>query len=110
MSRATTLIALVQTLLIILGFATLGIVLKLRGYPDDDPLMHWKPFVVFLREHGYWLLIMPTIWTLLATVVQRNIPARQITNFFGILLAVGVFGVFVYASVFPGTRGLLLLP
>ena len=110
MSRTITLIAIVQVLMVILGFATLGIVLKSRGYPDLDPLMVWTPLAVFLRERGFALLIVPAIWTLLFTVVQHQVVARRAMIFFGVLLAIGLFSIFLYATIFPGTRGFLHLP
>src|SRR5687768_16684300 len=55
MSRTTTILALIQTLLVIGGFFALGAVLKMSGYPDALAV-RWNPLAVFLREHGVWLL------------------------------------------------------
>lgn len=37
MSRIITVLALAQTMLIVVGFIALGIVFKIAGYPDELP-------------------------------------------------------------------------
>jgi hypothetical protein len=65
MSRPITLLVLLQTLLVIVGFFVLGIVLKFCGYPDAFGL-RWNPVAVFLREHGFWLLLPSFLWAVYA--------------------------------------------
>ena len=70
MSRTTTILALLQTFLVVTGFFVVGVVLKWSGYPDS-PVVRWNPLAVFLREHGLWLLFLPVLWVVLATSAQR---------------------------------------
>ena len=51
MSRTTTILGLLQTILLVGGFLALGMVLKVSGYPDSTEV-RWNPLAVFLREHG----------------------------------------------------------
>jgi hypothetical protein len=71
MSRTTTILALLQTLLVIVGFFALGTVLRMTGYPDALAV-RWNPLAVVLREHGVWLLLLPVLWVLFATSAQRS--------------------------------------
>jgi hypothetical protein len=109
MRQMTVLLALVQTLLVVLGFFALGIVLKASGYPDF-PAVRWNPLAVVLREHGFWLLILPFLWVLFATAVQRldrSFFTYRNAYVVGIVIAVGIILLFLYASVFPYTLRLI---
>ena len=110
MTRTTTILALVQTLLVTLGFIALGIILKMSGYPDALSL-RWNPLAVFLREHGLWLLFLPVMWVLFATFAQRR--DRGLFSFrtayvAGICLATLIIALFLYATVRPYTRPLFI--
>ncbi len=89
MSRFTTVLALVQTLLVILSFVTLGIVLKIHGCPDLQPV-RWNPLTLFLRKYGVWLLVLPVLWLLLDLVVQRHDIFRLLSLTLGIILAAAI--------------------
>ena len=111
MPRTITLLALFQVLMVIIGFLALGIVLKLSGYPDLIGL-HWNPLAVFLREHGFLLLLLSSVWTVYAVAVervQRGWLLPQVAFSLGVGLALFFVPLFLYAAVFPYTRPLLIL-
>lgn len=97
----TAILALVQTCVVVLGFVTLGVVLKILGYPDE-PAVTWNWFAVLLREHGLWLLIVPPVWVLVATRVRQS-ESRFVSDktvYVGGILLTGVIVVlFFYASI-----------
>jgi hypothetical protein len=109
MFRATTILALLQILMVIVGFFALGAVLKMSGYPDALAV-RWNPLAVFLREHGVWLLLLPVVWVFFATSAQRidrGLFSYRIACVIGLSIAGVTLALFLYASVFPFTRPLL---
>jgi hypothetical protein len=109
MSRTTTILALLQTLLVIVGFFALGAVLKMSGYPDALAV-RWNPLAVFLREHGVWLLFLPVLWVFFATSAQRidrGFLSYHVACVIGLCIAGITIALFLYAVVFPYTRPLL---
>ena len=111
MARTTTIIALVQTLVVIVGFVAVGVVLKASGYPDDPMWVRWNPAAVFLRHYGGWLLLVPIIWTYCAGATlqdDHNRVSYSTMVFLGVAFAVVTMIAFVYAAVFPFTRPLLM--
>ncbi len=110
MSRTTTILALFQVSLLILGFFALGAVLKISGYPDT-PTVRWNPLAVFLREHGFWLLFVPVLWVCAATSAQhhdRGFLSYRLASILGLCIAGATIALFLFAAVFPYTRPLLL--
>ena len=110
MSRTTTFLALLQTVLVILGFIVLGAVLKISGYPDTLAV-RWNPLTVFLREHGVWLLLLPVLWVAFATAAQRldrGFMSYRIACVVGLCIAAITIVLFLYAAVFPYTRPFFL--
>ncbi len=102
MSRTTTILALLQTFLVIVGFFALGAVLKMTGYPESG-FVRWNPLAVFLREHGLWLLLLPVIWVVLATSAQR-LNLRYLSDRVALVMGLAITGItialFFYAAVF----------
>jgi hypothetical protein len=110
MSRPLTFLAILQAFLVVVGFLALGIVLKLCGYPDAFA-MRWNPLAVFLREYGPWLLLLPVLWTLFATAAERKdrgILSVKVAHLIGMLFAVVIIALYLYACAFPYTRALLI--
>lgn len=106
MQRTTTILALVQTLLVVAGFLGLGIVLKMAGWPHDDTV-EWRPFAVFLRQHGFVLLVLPVLWTIYgvsAERVDRGVLSYRAACIVGVCIAVSIISAFIYAACFPYTR------
>jgi len=105
MSRNATIVALIQLLVVILGFFALGIILKAEGYPDDPPLPAsldravWSPLVLLLREHGLALLSIPVGWTILTARSQnrRIIFSQDIWLIIGVIAAIAIIALFIYA-------------
>jgi hypothetical protein len=107
MSRNITILALIQLLVVILGFFALGIVLKAEGYPQDPPFMAslsrvvWSPLALFLRHYGLAFLFVPAVWTVVTSLSQ----SRQIIFSFtvwliiGIVLSVTIISIFIYACI-----------
>jgi hypothetical protein len=111
MYRNIAILGLIQMLLVILGFFGLGIVLKIAGYPNGDFSVHWNPLALLLRRHGLFLLLVPVIWTVCTALSQnrtRFIFSPDIWAVLGIVIAVTLIGIFLYASIFPYTRPIFL--
>jgi len=109
MSRTTAILALVQVLLVVLGFFALGIVLKGCGYPHTIEV-RWNPLAVLLREHGIWLLFLPLVWVVFAISAQRierNVFSPRVAFITGLSIASAITALFLYAAIFPYTRPLL---
>jgi hypothetical protein len=103
-------LALLQTLLIIIGFFVLGAVLKFSGYPDEIDL-RWNPLAVFLREYGFWLLGLPALWTCFALSAQgrdRGFFSYAVACVFGLAIAGVTIATFIWAAIFPYARPLLM--
>jgi len=63
-------IALVQTLFILIG--VLMTVAHLKLYSFTDGQLDWNPIAIAVRNYGFLLLIIPTIWALTCTLLERN--------------------------------------
>ena len=103
MVRPTTVLALVQTLLVILGYFTVGIVLKMSGYPSVT-VLHWNPLAVFLREHGLWFLLLPVVWSIfVASPISQThgLLGYRLTWIIAISLTLLVITLFLDAAIFP---------
>lgn len=100
----TKLIALAQILIVLGGFVGTVLVFSASGYPHAP--FRWNRLALMLREHGIWLLVVPLLWTLLSTRLQHRLVEEtfyQAWHLFGMALAAGLLGLFLYASVFPFT-------
>ena len=113
MSRTITILGIVQLLMVILGFFGLGIVMKMNGYhsnQSDDFGIRWNPVALMLRRHGLVLLLVPVIWTVSAALSQnrrRFIFTLEAWAILGVVFAVTIISVFLYACTNPFTRPLL---
>jgi hypothetical protein len=111
MSRTIAILGLVQLLLVILGFAGLGIVMKMNGYPSEDFAIRWHTLALMLRRHGLILLLVPAIWTIFAALSQnrqRFIFTEEMWAMLGMVLALVITGLFIYAAANPFYRPFLL--
>jgi len=105
MSRNITVLALIQLLVVVLGFFALGIVLKAGGYPDDPPFpsglgrVVWSPLALFLRQHGLALLVIPVVWAVITSLSQnrRVIFSQNVWLIIGVIIAAAIIALFVYA-------------
>ena len=107
-SRTTTTIALLQTMLLLLGISGMGMLMKLKGYPDNVWLpVTWNRLPVFLREHGTWFLLVPLVWVALANAAQHRagfIISYKSICAIGFVLAIGLLLLFIYAGFDPYTE------
>ena len=112
MSRSTTILALVQMLVLVVGFFGLGVILKSWGYPDGELAgVRWTTLAVFLREHGFWLLMLTVLWVFYATVAERKncgwLSSRA-AFVAGLCIATCMLATFLTAAMHPFTRPLLI--
>jgi hypothetical protein len=111
MSRNITILGLMQLLLVILGFFGLGIVMKINGYPSEDFGVCWNPLALLLRRHGLMLLLVPLIWTTFAALSQnrrRFIFSLDVWAVLGMVFALAIISVFIYACVNPFYRPIFI--
>jgi hypothetical protein len=108
MARPATVLAVVQMVIVIVGFAALGIVLKGCGYPNGELMgVRWNPLAVFLREHVGWLLLLPVLWVFYASAAQSRDCgwlSYRIAFVVGLSIAACMLSAFLYASCHPFTR------
>jgi len=105
MSRNITILAMIQLLVVILGFFALAIVLKAEGFPRDPPFMAslsrvvWSPFALFLRHYGLAFLLVPVVWTVAASLSQgrRVIFSLDVWLVLGVVASVAIIVLFLYA-------------
>jgi hypothetical protein len=108
-ARPITKIAVVQFSLVVIFFTVLGIAMKIAGYPHD-PFVRWNPFSVFLRTYGMWMLLVPALWVAVCLFAERKWPDAwddSDTLCYGIMTALLIIGVFVFAAVTSHTRPLI---
>ena len=108
MARPTTILALVQTLVVVVGFIGLGVVLRGCGYPNGELMgVRWNPLAIFLREHLGFLLLIPVTWVFYASTAQHKDSGRlsyRIAFIIGLAIAACMLSAFLYASCHPFTR------
>jgi hypothetical protein len=111
MSRNTTILALIQVLLVVLGFFGLGIIMKISGYPNHDDLIQWNSLALLLRRNGFYLLILPLVWvsfTALSEYKGKFIYSYDVWCLIGILNAFLIISLFICACIFPYTRPIII--
>ncbi|HSG68933.1 MAG TPA: hypothetical protein VLA12_00885 [Planctomycetaceae bacterium] len=108
--RGIAIIAGFQIAVVVIGWCTLGIVLKFNGYPEGDPFIRWTPLAVWLREYGVWFLLISPIWTGIATVLmqkQDRDGLNAVMFAVGAVFAIAILAVFLAATFNPYTRPML---
>ncbi|HEX8312693.1 MAG TPA: hypothetical protein VF614_15330 [Chthoniobacteraceae bacterium] len=106
MSRTTTILALLQTIIVVLGFFAVATTLKMLGYPESAAV-NWNPLAVLLREHGAWLLLLPPLWVLWATAARhqdRGFLSERAVFIAGVCSCGIIIGLFLYAAAFAFSR------
>lgn len=83
-----TRIALVQLLLAIVGFFTLAIMMKLKGYPNFS-WVHWRPEAIWLRHYGLLVLLVPLGWSIASIACERKWP-HEVSNRVHVVTGIGV--------------------
>lgn len=107
--RIVSILGLLQVVCVVLGFFALGLILKLQGYNDQNPLVRWSRLAVFLREYGAVLLLLPLLWVISATMGERagRLSGRAIIVS-GIAISGAVLLAYLYAMLFPFSRVALI--
>jgi hypothetical protein len=72
-TSAISRLALLQSLIVVIGVLTTCGILKLNGY-DPGAAIRWNPVAVAVRNVGYLLLMVPAIWTATCIVLERRAP------------------------------------
>ena len=105
MSRNISIVALMQLMLVMLGYFALGIVLKAGGYPHDPSFaaslsrVVWSPLALFLRNYGLALLFIPIVWTVFTSLSRdrRVVFSRDVWLVIGMIISIGIIVLFIYA-------------
>lgn len=107
MPKVHAYLAAIQALVVSLGWVSLGIVMKMAGYPGHaDATIHWNPAAVVLREYGLLFMAVPVLgYFLPARPTGEPAPARTVI---GVILAAALLVAFLYAAACPYTRMFLL--
>jgi hypothetical protein len=100
-ARPITIIALVQTGIIVIGLLALGIALKMHGYPR--PHLPLNPVAVALRQNWSLLLFAPLVCVVLgywADHQPRRFFSENTVCFLAIATAAALLSLFFYGTVF----------
>lgn len=95
--------------MVVAGFFAVRFSLKMAGYPHD-PTVNWNSFSVFLRNFGFWFIVLPLVWTIYAVAAhqtEKGVLSFRPALLTGFILAVCIAGLFTYGAVFPFTRPML---
>jgi hypothetical protein len=112
-SRLLVFLGLFQTACLVMGFFALGIILKVAGYPEGDPMIRWSPIAVFLRTQGLWLLVVPALWVCFAVYSStrgKGVFSEGASVVAGIGISAAIILTFLYAAIFPFSRIALVVP
>jgi len=63
-------LAVLQSALIVGGSLTTATLMKARGYPDSS--QYWHPWALFVRNWGFLLILIPAIWVVGTIWLERN--------------------------------------
>jgi hypothetical protein len=111
--RRVAFLAGLQFALIVGGWLALAIAMKFAGYPDDNPMVRFKPIPVALREHGMWALLVPLLFAICGLVAGESPDSRGEKISFAIswicyATSIALLLAFLGSAASPYTRGLLI--
>ena len=98
-NKATALIGLLQVSAVILGTLSVGIIMKINGYPSEDPTIKWSPFSIWLRSYGLVFMIIPIIWILSVSLVKDLNNNPKVVYISGTLTAALILVFFIYHAI-----------
>lgn len=104
MTRAVTFIGIFQIASLLCGFLALGIILKICGYPAENPAAEWSPLAVFLRTRGLHFLFVPACWAVYASLavrINRGLLSEPPAMVLGILISCAILLSFLFAMIHP---------
>jgi len=93
--HAITIIAILQTFLIVVGWLVTCIHLKFRGYPDFadfDPLVRWSSLSLFVRNWVLVFFVVPGLWVFHALWLEERseVSDPKAVNFASGLLVISI--------------------
>jgi hypothetical protein len=91
-------IALFQVFTVIIGVFMTRAAFMASGYPDAD--LQWNRLALLLRNHGYFLLLVPLAWTLTATRLENLSSgpwSRRWTLVTGMLVLAALAGLLLWS-------------
>lgn len=102
--RAISVIALIQTVVIVGGTLVVAGMMKAYGYGREDLPYTFSQSAIFIRQHGFVLLLIPSIWALAAIYIVRStwrpwLPSAII--WIGISLVVVSVGGYIHLGTQP---------
>jgi hypothetical protein len=80
--RAVTIIGLLQTCTVFVGFIAMSFILKYLGWGINSPdiTFQFSPLATFLRRCSLWMLFVPLWWTLFACWVETRSESAFLQN------------------------------
>ena len=97
---AQTVLASIQTVIVIGGTLTTAALLKAAGYPDARPL--WSTLPVFIRDWGFVLLLVPAIWVICTVALERSLvdsSTKRTTIASGVVVILALLYVLIGSAV-----------
>jgi len=67
-----TVIAAMQTVVVVGGTLATATMLKIAGYPESEKM--WPQASVFARDSGFLFLLVPVLWVLASVTFERRYP------------------------------------
>ena len=91
-------------LLVVSGTLLTTVTLKALGYPDIDRY-RWNPVSIWIREHGFLILIIPLIW--IACVIayvhkSQKRESRLIAMISGLIILGSLAVLYFWTTTFSG--------
>jgi len=98
--RAISIIALVQSGVVVGGTLFVTVMLKLAGYKGGGvPDSFFNSGALFVRHYGLLLLLLPAAWAALALWISRNpMHRRTAAAVFLLGIAAALFGIYQFVS------------
>jgi hypothetical protein len=62
--RKIVVVGLLMVLFTVLGYSALAIVMKINGYPNQNPFVRFSPLALALRRNGTWSMVIPLLWAI----------------------------------------------
>lgn len=69
--RLQTIFVILQVLVIMIGSLVTGGMMKIMGY-DDAFSERWSPFLRFIRNWGFLLILIPLAWTIFTVALEQR--------------------------------------
>ena len=96
--RMQTIFVLLQVSVIMAGSLITGAIMKIMGY-EDTFSERWSPFLRFIRNWGFLLIMIPMAWTILTVAMEQRAYwySKRWTMGSGLLVLASLVWLVVYA-------------